>query len=71
MFNMFGNGIHKAVTVAQFTQMPRRDQDSVLQDIYDQGYSVPEISRFFNISPQTIYSRINAHRGRGPQLQSQ
>ena len=69
MFSMFNGGIHKEFSLAMFSQAPRRDQDSVLQQIYDKGYSVPEISKFTNISAQTIYSRINAHRGRGDQLQ--
>ncbi|EOW9149368.1 MULTISPECIES: helix-turn-helix domain-containing protein [Vibrio] len=46
--------------------MHRRDQDQFLQYIYDAGYSVKEIAREYGLSPQTIYSRINAHRGRGP-----
>ena len=70
MFNFFGGGIHQAVTVAQFAQMPRRDQDAILQNLYDQGYSAPDISKFFNMPVQTVYSRIVAHRGRGPQLQT-
>lgn len=69
MFNLFGGGIHQNFSLAMFGQMPRRDQDAVLQQLYDQGYSVPEISRFTTIPAQTLYSRINAHRGRGHQLQ--
>lgn len=68
MLNLFGNGIHKELTMAMFNQLPRRDQDLALQQLYDTGYSVPDIARFTGISAQTLYSRINAHRGRGPQL---
>lgn len=64
---MFGFGIHQQFSLAMFNQAPRRDQDAVLQQLYNQGYSVPEISKFTSIPSQTIYSRIDAHRGRGPQ----
>ena len=53
-----------------FRQMPRRDQDAFLQHLYDSGYSVPEIAQKMNIPATTIYARINATRGRGPQLAS-
>lgn len=66
----FGGGIHQNFSLAMFQQMPRRDQDAVLQQLYDQNYSVPEIAKFTGIPAQTLYSRINAHRGRGPQLQT-
>jgi predicted DNA-binding protein YlxM (UPF0122 family) len=68
MLGLFGGGIHQNFSLAMFQQMPRRDQDVVLQQLYDQNYSVPEISRFTGISAPTLYSRINAHRGRGHQL---
>ena len=64
----FGGGIHQKFSLAMFEQMPRRDQDAVLQQLYDQNYSVPEIAKFTGIPAQTLYSRIKAHRGRGPQL---
>jgi len=67
MFGLFDGGIHKNFSLAMFRQAPRRDQDAVLQHLYDDGYSVPDISRFTGIPTQTLYSRINAHRGRGPQ----
>ncbi|AWA88764.1 TPA: helix-turn-helix domain-containing protein [Vibrio parahaemolyticus] len=63
---MFGFGIQKTINRGVFQQMHRRDQDQFLQYIYDAGYSVKEIAREYGLSPQTIYSRINAHRGRGP-----
>ena len=69
MFSLFGGGIHQEFSLAMFGQMPRRDQDAVLQQIYNQGYSVPEISRFTTIPAPTLYNRIDAHRGRGPQAQ--
>jgi hypothetical protein len=61
-------GIHGEITRSMFTQMPRRDQDSILQNLYDKGYSIPEISRFLEMPAPTLYSRVNAHRGRGTQL---
>lgn len=63
---MFGFGIQKVINRGVFQQMHRRDQDQFLQFIYDAGYSVREIANEYDISQQTIYSRINAHRGRGP-----
>lgn len=65
---MFGFGIHGAVTKAMFDQMTRKDQNDVLQALYDQKYSGKDIAKFFGMNPQTVYSRINAHRGRGPSL---
>lgn len=56
------------INEAFFRQMPRRDQDAFLQYLYDNGYSVPEIAKRMNMSATTIYSRIEANRGRGPQL---
>ncbi len=64
---MFGFGIQKAINRGVFLQMPRRDQDDFLQYLYDEGYSAKEIGKEYNILPQTIYKRIKAHRGRGPQ----
>jgi predicted DNA-binding protein YlxM (UPF0122 family) len=64
---MFGFGMQKTINRGVFLQMPRRDQDEFLQYLYDQNYSVPEISKEYDIPVQTIYSRINAHRGRGAQ----
>lgn len=62
---MFGFGIHQEFSRQMFQQMPRRDQNMVLQNLYDKGYNVPEISRFTDIPAPTLYARINAHRGRG------
>lgn len=61
----FGGGIHAAVTKAMFDNMNRKDQTDVLQKLYDQGYSGKDIASFFELNVQTVYSRINAHRGRG------
>lgn len=65
---MFTSGIHKAFTVAMFNEMPRRDQDSVMQTLYDEGYSGKDIGKFLNKPAQTVYGRIDASRGRGPTL---
>jgi predicted DNA-binding protein YlxM (UPF0122 family) len=64
---MFGNfGIHKAATQAMFDQLPRKDQNEVMQSMYDNGYSGKDIAKFFAVKAGTIYGRIDAHRGRGP-----
>lgn len=64
----FGSGIQKAAIVGGFKQMARRDQDGVMQYMYDEGYSGKEIGNFFGIPAQTVYSRIDANRGRGPNV---
>lgn len=66
----FGNGMHKAVTVEMFRNSPRRDQDALMQSLYDQGYSAKDISNFFGIGLQSVYNRINAHRGRSGAVQA-
>lgn len=63
---MFGFGIHAAVTKEIFKNAPRKDQDQIMQGLYDQGYSAKEIASFLGIGAQAVYNRINAHRGRGP-----
>jgi transposase-like protein len=67
---MFFNnaGIQRQFNKVVFEQYPRKDQDEMLQQIYDSGYSVKDIAKLLNMNPQTLYSRIDAHRGRGPQL---
>lgn len=67
MFGLFSGGIQKEINRGFFLQLPRRDQDAFLQHLYDKNYSVPEISKELEIPAATIYHRINAHRGRGPQ----
>ena len=64
---MLGFGMQKTINRGMFMQMARRDQDEFLQYLYDQGYSAKEIGKEYGIPAQTIYSRINANRGRGPQ----
>lgn len=62
---MFGFGMHKEVTLAMFKNAPYRDQNLILQELYDKGYSGKEIAKFFELSESTVYSRITARRGRG------
>ena len=50
---------------AMFNAMPRRDQDNLLQYLYDQGYSVKDIANEYGLIATSLYDRINAHRGRG------
>ncbi len=65
---IFGKGIHGAMTCEMFRQLPRKDQDDLMQNLYDRGYTAKDIGKFLEMSPQTIYSRINAHRGRSKGL---
>lgn len=58
------NGIHKATTIEIFRNAPRKDQNDMLQNLYDQGYSGKELADFFGIGSQAVYNRIDAHRGR-------
>lgn len=67
---MFGFGMQRTINRGMFIQMPRRDQDEFLQYLYDNGYSAKEISKEYGIAVQSLYNRINAHRGRGPVLAS-
>lgn len=59
-----GFGIHAEVTKEMFNMMPKRDQNTLLQRIYDKGYTAKETGGFFGIPAPTVYSRIDAHRGR-------
>ncbi len=61
---MFTFGMQKTINRGMFTQMPRRDQDLFLQYLYDENYSVNDISKEYGIPKPTLYSRINAHRGK-------
>lgn len=64
--SIFGGGIHKEMTKEILNTLPKRDQTQVLQGLYDKGYSVPDIAKATDIAPQTLYNRIDAHRGRKP-----
>jgi len=61
---MFGRMQHD-INEAFFDQLSRLEQNAFLQALYDKGYNVPEIAKKIRKSEQTIYRRINAHRGRG------
>jgi len=61
---IFGGGIHKEMTKEILNTLPKRDQTQVLQNLYDKGYSVPEIAKATDIPAATLYSRVDAHRGR-------
>lgn len=50
---------------ATFNAMPRRDQDTLLQYLYDKGYYVKEIANEYGLNSSNVYDRIDAHRGRG------
>lgn len=51
-----------------FTELSRVEQDRVLQALYDKKYSVPSIAKKLSVNTGSVYSRINAHRGRGPEF---
>lgn len=70
MFDFFSGGIQKEINRGFFNQMPRRDQDAFLQHLYDRGYSAKEIGKEMGFPSSSIYHRIDAHRGRGPQIAS-
>ena len=55
---------HKEMTREIIKTLPKRDQDQVFQNLYDKGYSVPEIAKATNIPAPTLYNRVDAHRGR-------
>lgn len=64
---MFTFGMQRTINRGVFLQMPRRDQDQFLQYLYNEGYSAKDISKKYDMPVQTVYNRIDAHRGRGPQ----
>jgi len=57
--------MQRDINGAFFKQLSRLEQTQLLQELYDIGYSVPEIAKKFNIKPQAIYGKIDAYRGRG------
>ena len=63
----FDGGINKELVKSMLGTLPRRDQTQILQDLYNKGYSVPDIAKATDIAAPTIYNRIDAHRGRGNQ----
>lgn len=62
---MFTFGMQRTINRGMFQQLPRRDQDIFLQYLYDSKYTVGEISKEYGIPKPTLYTRINAHRGKG------
>ncbi|PKH23547.1 hypothetical protein CIG19_08915 [Enterobacterales bacterium CwR94] len=54
------------INTAFFNEYNRIEQNRLMQYLYNLGYNVPAIARKFALSPQSVYSRIDAHRGRGP-----
>ncbi|MFM0399666.1 terminase gpP N-terminus-related DNA-binding protein [Paraburkholderia aspalathi] len=68
MMPIFGSGIGREYNRQSFKLEPRVDQNTIMQGMYDSGYSVPEIAKYLGMSEASIYARINAHRGRGPGL---
>ncbi|EGQ7879964.1 hypothetical protein FG135_02360 [Vibrio cholerae] len=49
-----------------YNQMPDGDKKKYLQHLYDNGYSVRDISKHVVIPESQVRSKIDAYRGRGP-----
>jgi len=62
LFRTMSDDLHEL----SFKERPRLEQDRILQGLYDKGYSVNDMSKKLNWPKQSLYLRIDAHRGRGP-----
>lgn len=62
--SIFVDPFNRAAARATFKVLSIRDQDVMLQSMYDDGISGPKLSKVFDVP--NIYDRIDAHRGRGP-----
>lgn len=62
--SIFVDPFNRAGVRATFKVLSIRDQDIMLQSMYDDGISGPKLSKVLVVS--NIYDRIDAHRGRGP-----
>ncbi|MCH1918285.1 hypothetical protein L9G15_02440 [Shewanella sp. A3A] len=51
-----------------YNQMPDGDKKKYLQHLYDNDYSVRDISKHVVIPESQVRSKIDAYRGRGPSL---
>ncbi|EHI9301213.1 hypothetical protein C1S86_25000 [Vibrio parahaemolyticus] len=49
-----------------YNQMPDGDKKKYLQYLYNNNYSVRDISKHVVIPESQVRSKIDAHRGRGP-----
>lgn len=52
----------RAVIVEIFFNFSKKEQDMMMQNLYNQGYSAKDISKFFGIGVQGVCNRITAHR---------
>ena len=50
----FDGGINKELVKSMLGTLPRRDQTQILQDLYNKGYSVPDIAKATDIAAPTI-----------------
>ncbi|WP_156188703.1 terminase gpP N-terminus-related DNA-binding protein [Acinetobacter indicus] len=67
--NIFGLvTLQTHINRAMFNAMPRRDQDAILQYLYNNGYSAKDIANEYGLNISSVYDRIDAHRGRGKNL---
>ncbi|OEE34523.1 helix-turn-helix domain-containing protein [Vibrio anguillarum] len=67
---MFFSNMQNDINAAFFAELSRLEQKSFLQNLYDKGYSVPEIAKKVGLQESSIYKRIDAHRGRGGALKA-
>ncbi|OCJ38996.1 helix-turn-helix domain-containing protein [Serratia sp. 14-2641] len=63
MFRTMNDDVLEALFIEGLTRV---EQDRCMQYLYDKGHNVPAIAKKFNLSQASVYSRINANRGRGP-----
>lgn len=49
-----------------YNQMPDGDKKKYLQQLYDNGYSISDISKHVVIPEHQVRAKVDAHRGRGP-----
>lgn len=63
MFRTMNDDVLEAIFVEGLSRV---EQDRLMQYLYDKGYNATSIAKKFGISKQSVYSRINAYRGRGP-----
>ncbi|EHR5764361.1 TPA: hypothetical protein NKT21_005088 [Vibrio parahaemolyticus] len=63
MFRTMNDDVLEAIFVEGLSRI---EQDRLMQYLYEKGYNVPAIAKKLGLSKQSVYNRINAHRGRGP-----
>lgn len=62
MFDPLGIKLNTAISRTLFHAQPRALQNDMLQGLYDEGFSGEALGKALDVP--SIYTRINAHRGR-------